>query len=115
MLCKNTLLYIGYIKCDIFEKSANRCNVGHFVMACKIFCIITWLFIFQDEFSNRGAQLGSMEMERLREERKQFQEEIRMERETLDSLKHERRSIEGEITKQKMTREQHTRKLRLVF
>ena len=63
----------------------------------------------------RGAQLGSMEMERLREERKQFQEEIRIERETLDSLKHERRSIEGEITKQKMTREQHTRKLRLVF
>ncbi|KAK3096852.1 hypothetical protein FSP39_003949 [Pinctada imbricata] len=66
----------------------------------------------QDEaFSSRGTNLSAKELERLKEERRQFQDEIRMERETLDTLKSEKRSLEGEITKLKMTRDQQNRKL----
>ncbi|XP_021366646.1 centrosomal protein of 164 kDa-like isoform X3 [Mizuhopecten yessoensis] len=66
----------------------------------------------QDEaFSSKNNQLSTRELERLKEERKQIQEEITTENDTLEQLKTERRTIESDITKMKMTRENNTRKL----
>lgn len=48
----------------------------------------------------------------MKEERRQYQEEIRQEREELDQLKAEKRAFEADITKLKMNKEQLTRKLR---
>ena len=47
----------------------------------------------------------------MKEERRQYQEEIRQEREELDQLKAEKRALEADITKLKMNKEQLTRKL----
>lgn len=51
----------------------------------------------------------------MKEERRQYQEEIRLEREELDQLKAEKRALEADITKLKMNKEQLTRKLRSVL
>lgn len=51
----------------------------------------------------------------MKEERRQYQEEIRSEREELDQLKAEKRALEADITKLKMNKEQLTRKLRSVL
>lgn len=51
----------------------------------------------------------------MKEERCQYQEEIRQEREELDQLKAEKRALEADITKLKMNKEQLTRKLRSVL
>ncbi|XP_069115548.1 centrosomal protein of 164 kDa-like isoform X2 [Argopecten irradians] len=66
----------------------------------------------QDEaFSSKNNQLSTRELERLKEERKQILEEINTENDTLEQLKSERRTIESDITKLKMTRENNNRKL----
>ncbi|XP_062607085.1 trichohyalin-like isoform X3 [Saccostrea cucullata] len=67
----------------------------------------------QDEaFGSRTSNLSAKELERMKEERRQYQEEIRQEREELDQLKAEKRALEEEVTKLKMNKEQLTRKLR---
>lgn len=48
----------------------------------------------------------------MKEERRQIQDEAKMENDTLEQLKTDRRTIEADITKLKMTRETHTRKLK---
>ena len=50
----------------------------------------------------------------MKEERRQYQEEIRQERGELDQLKAEKRALEADITKLRMNKEQLTRKLRWV-
>lgn len=64
-----------------------------------------------DAFSSRNTNLSAKELERMKEERHQYQEEIRQEREELDQLKAEKRALEADITKLKMNKEQLTRKL----
>ncbi|XP_056013456.1 LOW QUALITY PROTEIN: trichohyalin-like [Ostrea edulis] len=66
----------------------------------------------QDEaFGSRTTNLSAKELERMKEERRQYQEEIRQEREELEQLKAEKRALEGDVTKLKMNKEQLTRKL----
>ncbi|XP_078326992.1 uncharacterized protein LOC111124747 isoform X7 [Crassostrea virginica] len=64
-----------------------------------------------DAFSSRTTNLSAKELERLKEERRQYQEEIRQERSELDQLKAEKRALEADITKLRMNKEQLTRKL----
>lgn len=51
----------------------------------------------------------------MKEERRQYQEEIRQEREEFDQLKVEKRVFEVDIIKFKMNKEQFIRKFRLVL
>lgn len=67
---------------------------------------------FQDAFGNRAQSLTSHELERMREERKQLQEEIRMARTDVEAFKKDKRILEGDVLKLKMTRDQNTRKLK---
>ncbi|XP_048258374.1 centrosomal protein of 164 kDa-like isoform X2 [Haliotis rufescens] len=64
-----------------------------------------------DAFGNRAQSLTSHELERMREERKQLQEEIRMARTDVEAFKKDKRILEGDVLKLKMTRDQNTRKL----
>ncbi|XP_067676754.1 centrosomal protein of 164 kDa-like isoform X2 [Haliotis asinina] len=64
-----------------------------------------------DAFANRAQSLTSHELERMREERKQLLEEIRMARTDVEDFKKEKRTLEDDVLKLKMTRDQNTRKL----
>lgn len=66
----------------------------------------------QDEaFANRTVKLSANEIERMKEERKQLNEELRAESEALEQVKSERRTLEGDILKMKLTRDTSFRKL----
>lgn len=56
--------------------------------------------------------LGANELERMREERKQLQEEIKMERHVVETTKKEKQSLETDVLKLKTNRDQHSRKLK---
>ncbi|KAL5020243.1 hypothetical protein ScPMuIL_003135 [Solemya velum] len=64
-----------------------------------------------DAFVTRSVTLGSNEIERMKEERKQLLDEIRMERESLENVKRDKRELDGEVIKLKMIRDQNNRKL----
>ncbi|XP_055887947.1 centrosomal protein of 164 kDa-like isoform X2 [Biomphalaria glabrata] len=57
------------------------------------------------------TSLGEAELERMRGERRQLLEELNEEQEQLDKIKSERKTIEGEVIKLKMSRDQQNRKL----
>ncbi|KAL3885264.1 hypothetical protein ACJMK2_025352 [Sinanodonta woodiana] len=66
----------------------------------------------QDEaFANRTVKLSANELERMKEERRQLNEELKMEQESLEEIKKERREIEGEVLKLKLSRDTVNRKL----
>ncbi|KAK3609355.1 hypothetical protein CHS0354_036595 [Potamilus streckersoni] len=68
----------------------------------------------QDEaFANRTVKLSANELERMKEERRQLNEELKMEQESLEEIKKERREIEGEVLKLKLSRDTINRKLRI--
>lgn len=56
-------------------------------------------------------KLSANEIERMKEERKQLNEELRAESEALEQVKSERRTLEGDILKMKLTRDTSFRKL----
>ena len=56
-------------------------------------------------------KLSANEIERMKEERKQLNEELRAESEALELVKSERRTLEGEILKMKLNRDTSFRKL----
>ena len=66
---------------------------------------------FQEAFANRTVKLSANEIERMKEERKQLNEELKAETEALELVKNERRSVEGEILKMKLNRDTSFRKL----
>ncbi|XP_052804909.1 centrosomal protein of 164 kDa-like isoform X2 [Mya arenaria] len=67
----------------------------------------------QDEaFANRTVKLSANELERMKSERKQLNEELRTENEALENIKAERRTLEAELLKMKLNRDTATKKLR---
>ncbi|XP_059149183.1 centrosomal protein of 164 kDa-like isoform X2 [Physella acuta] len=68
----------------------------------------------QDHDEALGAKvssLGAAELERMREERRQLLQELREEQGKLDTTKQERKGLEGEVIKLKMSRDQQNKKL----
>ena len=59
-------------------------------------------------------QLGTNELERMKEERKQLTDELKSENEALEKVKAERRNLEAEILQMKLNRDTSNRKLRCV-
>ncbi|KAH9494994.1 hypothetical protein Btru_018355 [Bulinus truncatus] len=60
---------------------------------------------------SRVTSLGEGELDRMREERRQLLQELNEEQEQLDKIKKERKNIEGEVIKLKMSRDQQNKKL----
>ena len=70
--------------------------------------------MLQEAFANRAVQLGTNELERMKEERKQLTDELKSENEALEKVKAERRNLEAEILQMKLNRDTSNRKLRCV-
>ena len=59
-----------------------------------------------------AQNLSALELERMKEERKQLHSEIRAEREELENIKVEKRKLEMDLLQLKMAIDQNTRKLK---
>ncbi|XP_041354698.1 centrosomal protein of 164 kDa-like isoform X2 [Gigantopelta aegis] len=66
----------------------------------------------QDEVFGTTQNLSVLELERMREERKQLQSEIRMERDELENVKTDKRKLETDVLQLRMTIDQNTHKLK---
>ncbi|KAL4228939.1 hypothetical protein ACF0H5_011979 [Mactra antiquata] len=66
----------------------------------------------EEAFANRTVQLSANELERMKSERKQLNDELKTESEALEQVKAERRAIEAELLKMKLNRDTTSRKLR---
>ncbi|CAL1547920.1 unnamed protein product, partial [Lymnaea stagnalis] len=60
---------------------------------------------------SKVSSLGAAELERMREERRQLLQELSEEQGHLDKAKQERKTLEGDVIKLKMSREQQNKKL----
>ena len=83
------------------------------VRKCKTH--ITIISLLQEAFSNRAVQLSANELDRMKEERKQLNDELRAENEALEKVKADRRNLESELLQMKLNRDTSNRKLRSVF
>ncbi|XP_060561428.1 centrosomal protein of 164 kDa-like [Ruditapes philippinarum] len=66
----------------------------------------------EEAFASRTVQLSANEIERMKAERKQVNDELKEESEALEKVKAERRAIEGELLKMKLSRDTNARKLK---
>ncbi|XP_053372840.1 centrosomal protein of 164 kDa-like [Mercenaria mercenaria] len=66
----------------------------------------------EEAFANRTVQLSANEIERMKSERKQVNDELKAETEALEQVKAERRNIEAELLKMKLNRDTNARKLK---
>jgi hypothetical protein len=74
--------------------------------------IIFILLSSKEAFASRTVQLSANEIERMKAERKQVNDELKEESEALEKVKAERRAIEGELLKMKLSRDTNARKLK---
>ena len=67
---------------------------------------------FQEALTVQNSHLATKDLERLREERKHIQNDMRQERSLLDAIKQERIDLESDVRRLRKTKEHQEKRLR---